>query len=241
MITLRNSFLAVCAVAIMALCVPAAKADVFHLTGNNSDGNPFDVTANVSQSGSQITVVLTNNIGNQSAINQSISGFQFHITGFGGQATSGFAGSGRTVDYSGTGNVFNDVGTNGPDSINWALSSPGAGTFKLLTDLPEDTIAGVPTSSTSTTVTYGDANSSLESGSHQPIVVQTATFVFTVTGLPAGAHFDGISFFLGTGPEQVNCTSCGVTQTPEPMSMMLLGTGLIGLAAGLRRRIRRRN
>ena len=229
-----------------AFCVPKVHADTFTLSGTNSAGNPYNVQAVITQVGTQLTIVLTNNITNQVAIDQSISGFQFSIAGFSGQAFSGLTQSGRAVEFSGSGHEWDDIGgSSAADALGWQLTSPGAGTFKLDalgatgpngSNPPDETIAGVPSSTTLNSVNYNDANSSIENDPHNPIVAQTATFVFSVTQLPPGATFTNISFFLGTGPQQVNVA----TQVPEVPTMLLFGSGLIGVAANLRRRFARK-
>jgi len=238
---LKKGCLGVFALAVMCLSMSAAKADqVFVLTGNNGVGNPYNVTATITQSGSQLTLTLTNNLAGQNDVGQSISGFQFHIAGFSGTGFSGFSGTGREGNFNGATNEWDDVGgSSSADALTWALSNQGAGTFKVLAPFPKETIAGVPSASDGNSFNYGSANASLQTGSHNPIVSNSATFVFTVTGLPDGAVFDNIVLFLGTGPEQVNCTDCNPPGVPEPASMFLLGTGLLGAAASIRRRRRK--
>lgn len=236
---LKKLTLPLVALALVAFASSIVKAETFTFTGTTSGGDPFNVTATITQSGNQLTVVLTNNIANQVSIGQSLSGLSFQIVGHGGSGLTVVSQSGRAITHS-SGGVFDDVGgSSAVDQLGWSITGSN-GTFTLnalgITGPhgsvpPDETIAGIPTSTTGSTVTYANSNDSLRVGPHQPIVAHTATFVFTVSGLTGNVQFADVTFFLGTDGEAF--------VIPEPASMLLLGTGLLGVAAGVRRRMKR--
>ena len=241
----RKALLTTAAAVAMFALSSVARADTFTVVGTNG-GQGVNATANITVgAGNTVTVQLTNNLtgAQQVSSGQAISGIQFSFRTASGQLITGITGissfndTGALVMVDGNGNVTQVNGA-GADALGWgnstatssitltALGSRGA----FGTNPPDELILGGPGP-------YANANGSIaDNKPHNPFVQQTANFTFVVTGvtLPAGAQISNVVFLFGTDGDKKPGTPNN--PVPEPTTMLLLGTGLAGIAARARRR-----
>jgi hypothetical protein len=219
-----------------------ARADNFFFSQSGSiNGLPVSATAQLSGTAgtSTLTLVLTNTSLGHTSVAQALVGFQFTICDAQGNVlpitvTGISAQTGRAITFSGTTTATDVGGTAAVDTLHWGLNATLGVTelgFTGAGNPPDEAILGPPTSGT----TYDGANASITStDSHQPFVMNTATFTLTLSGnLPVGFCIcPDVTFFFNTN-------GTPLTNVPEPMSMLLFGTGLLGLGAAVRRRVRK--
>ena len=170
-----------------------------------------------------------------------LSGLSFTLSN---GATSGtlFQSTGKqiTVNSGGTYSLANMAGPAG-----WGLNNNVSGGVQLSAlgfVGPSGLIIGAPGAGG----TYSNANSSIAGNpAHSPFIFQSITFSVVISGVTSATTVTGATFAFGTTPGQYlvkGCVStdpsCGlaISQVPEPVSLVLTGSGLIGLLFLRRRR-----
>jgi PEP-CTERM motif len=213
-----------------------AKADAISVC-TGAGCSTTNVSGSIVAGAGTVTITLNNNLTNAQVVSviQNISGVYFNVSGYNlGAVSLSASNSAQSTNITGgTGTLAGAVSPTG-----WAAGNSGSTVtvcvicaFGISSPAgPDQTIVGGTGSGA-----YANANGSIDgNGPHNPFLVGTTTFTLIVPGVTAASQFSNVVIQFGTA------ATPPTTTVPEPGTMLLLGTGLTGAAAGLRRR-RRKN
>lgn len=238
--TLKTSLLALAIFGIVSLSHVTAKADPISVcTGPGC--STTNVTGTIVAGNGTVTITLNNNLTNAQVVSviQNVSGVYFQVSGYtlGAVSLSG-SNSTQSTNIDGSGNA---VLAGAVNPTGWGAGHNGAlitacvvcdGSFGASPSAgPDQTLIGGTGSGT-----YANANGSIAGNNpHNPFLAGTLTLTLVVPGVTVNSTFSNVVLQFGT-----TATPPTQQEVPEPASMLLLGTGLIGVAASYRRRLRKK-
>ena len=236
----------------------AADSFTFNISGTiPSSGAAVNSTVQITSTTNGFDIKAINNTTNPGNITQVLDAIQFNLksgVSLSGLALTSASATIRNISSTGTyaDTASTSIGSNSATQIDWGLVSGSA--FKLCAGaygtsscpLHPEGIIGAPDASN----LYSAANPSITNGAHTPELFGTlgkpVTFHVYASGITANTLIanviDSAQFYYGTsgGSDNIKvCVGCGGTtygSTPEPASIFLLGSGVVGLASRLRKR-----